>query len=479
MNHILYEPTFFEKDDKILCIFGDKPFWIVGDKSLKPIVNFFLNDLSFDELQTILINDFKYSDKETKETIETIYLIFDSASLFSIQQDENYNPIDIDNNPPNPVINVTRRCNLKCSHCYADANNGQNASQELNTAELKRIIGLVMSWADSKHYDRRVLLSGGEPFIREDIMELIQYIADNNGEPFVNTNALLIKEEYMSALSKCKAELLVSLDGARESTHELIRGKNTFDPTIKKIRRLLEHGVITKLSITIHKDNLSELEEFIDLAVDLNVAQVAINPLNILSRAKDSQLQRVNLIEFYNTLSKISKKSSRHMYYVERSDYANVGAILLMNLKFQYCGVGSASLVIDYDGSVYPCYNTMISELKLGNIRYDNLDSLWKTSPLLKKLRKLNVNSFSADCQKCPVKYYCGGGCRGEAYFTNGSFISKCPYCSDMKTSIIDLMFQLSGQDNQMFQNRVHFFQEKQVFYGQRRLDSWAWSKNI
>ena len=181
-----------KKGDKSLCIFGDKPFWIVGDKSLKPIVELFLGSISFDELQNILTYNYMYSEDEVKDTVKTMYSIFDSASLFLVSQSENYSPLDIDNNPPNPVINVTRRCNLKCSHCYADANNGQDSSRELSTAELKQAISLVISWADSKHYDRRVLLSGGEPFIRDDIMELIQYIADNNGEPFVNTNALLI-----------------------------------------------------------------------------------------------------------------------------------------------------------------------------------------------------------------------------------------------------------------------------------------------
>lgn len=469
MKQIVYIPTFFKRNQRVLCVFGDKPFWIVGDQSLTSIISFFQGTINYGDLKNRLEQVYSYTESEVAEVVKSIESIFDSAGLFVFPTSDRLNPTEVANNPPNPVINVTRRCNLKCTHCYADANNGQKACNELGTDELKMVIQKVLNWADSKQYDRRVLLSGGEPFIREDIVDLIQFIADNNGEPFVNTNSLLIKETDMDILAKCKAELLVSLDGANATSHEKIRGKGTFKPTIEKVKALLRHGVTTKLSITIHRDNLCELDDFVDLAVKLDVAQVAINPLNILSRAEESNLHRVNLTDFYNALSSIAKKSPKHMYYIERTDYANVGAILLMNVKFQYCGVGAASLVIDYDGAIYPCYNTMTKELLLGNIQHDDLDDIWKNSCVLHGLRELNINSFSSDCQKCPVKYYCGGGCRGEAYYANGSFLSKCPYCADMKSSIIEMMFQLSAQDNDLFQNRIQFFQNQKYIFSSRR----------
>lgn len=276
---------------------------------------------------------------------------------------------------------------------------------------------------------------------------------------------ILIRDEDMDILRKCKAELLVSLDGATKNTHDFLRGEGAFDKTLNKIKKLKNKGVITKLSMTVHSGNYDEVEPFVALAEELQVDDIALNLLNVLSRAKECEIKRIKLCDFNKKLREISKKSSTWFNYISKTDYANLGAILLMNLKFEYCGVGAASLVIDYNGDIFPCYNNMNKECKLGNIRSDDLMEIWKNSSILNKLRELNINNFSNKCKKCPIKYYCGGGCRGEAYFENKSYYSVCPYCDDMRTGIIDLMFELGEQDNELFYNRIHYYESVKSFY--------------
>ncbi|WP_026883023.1 radical SAM/SPASM domain-containing protein [Clostridium akagii] len=449
-----YKYEFILKEDKCLCIFPDKPFWFIADKSIINIVKFYDELFDYVNLRLCLVNEYSYIDEEVDKVLQEVKDMFVSAGLFISSRSREYDLHVFDNNPPNPVINVTRNCNLNCKHCYADANNDKlvvNDTMDINT--VKKAVDIVIDCSTDK--PAKVLLSGGEPFIRNDIIQILEYIHEKGGVPYVNTNSLLIREDQMDKLCKYEAELLVSLDGATKETHEFIRGKNTYDRTIEQVTKLKAHNVITKLSITIHKLNLCELEAFINLAIKLNVDQIAVNPINILSRACELNLPRVNMKNFHDELARISKISKDHFKYVSQTEFVNVASLLLLNYKFYYCGVGAASLVIDYNGDLYPCYNTMQPELKLGNIKKDNILDIWKYSSKLKELRKLDINDFSELCRKCSVKYYCGGACRGEAYFHNKAFKSKCPYCEDMKESIIAMMFRLSEGNNKIFSNKI------------------------
>lgn len=448
------------RGDKNLIIFPDKPFWIVGDNSLETIIRYFSEEFSKEELYEKLISDYKYEIREIEETLNYIEKIISEADLDAKESDFNLN---YENYFPLPVINVTRRCNLSCRHCYADAGD-KWSNKEMTTEQIKKVIyDIAYNYAASV-IDKRILLSGGEPFLRKDIIEIIKYIKSINATPLVNTNALLIDEKMMDTLKECGAELLVSLDGAKKENHEFIRGIGTYDKTIEKIKLLKKHNVITKLSMTLHSGNIEDLKDFFELAEQLEADGIAVNILNILERADKCNIKRVPLKQVNAIIRELSKKSSKAFQYASMTDFANMGAILLMNWKFVYCGVGAASLVIDYDGSVYPCYNNMRKDTKLGNILYDDMLQIWRNSDKLKELRRLHVDNFGEKCRMCPVKYYCGGGCRGETFYESNTYLAPCPNCQDNLEGIIDLMFMLSEGDNELFENRIKYYESIEEF---------------
>lgn len=449
------------RGDRNLIIFPDKPFWIVGDNSLETIIRYFAEELSDEDLKRILVNEYKYGMNEISETLCNIEKIILEAKL----DDYNENTLELDYTThfPLPVINITRRCNLSCKHCYADA--GDKWSQNEMTAEqIKKIIYDISYNYASSVIDKRILLSGGEPFLRKDVIDIVKYIKSINATPLVNTNSLLIDEKSMDILRECNAELLVSLDGATRESHEFLRGTGTFDKTIEKIKLLKKHNVITKLSMTIHSGNIDELGKFFELSEELDVDGIAVNILNVLEKADKCNIERVALKRVNEIIRNASKKSKKAFEYASMTDFANLGALLLMNWKFVYCGVGAASLVIDYDGSVYPCYNNMRPDSKIGNVLYDNMLDLWKNSDQLKELRKLHVNNFGEKCRMCPVKYYCGGGCRGETFYESKSYLAPCPNCKEIFEGIIDLMFVLSEGDNDLFENRIKYYEHIEEF---------------
>lgn len=445
------------RDKKNLYIFPDKPFWIVGDESLEVFIKVFSEELELNSISQILINDFSYNEEEVRSVFTELDELFEEAGLFNENSTENNAKFNNEQFAV-PVINITKSCNLACRHCYADAayGNSNDDSKELTTEQWKRVISDIAELVSTRGEDR-ILLTGGEPFLRSDIMEIINYIKCIGFRPLINTNGLLIKDEFLDKLEESRAELLVSLDGSEEGIHELLRGKGTFNKTIEIIKKLKNHNVITRLSFTVHRGNFDDIKKYVELAKKLEIEDIAINNLTVLSRAAANNLERVGTKDINKTIKQLSDKASDNNDYLNTTDYAKQGAILLENFKFNYCGVGSASLCIDADGSVYPCYNTMVDDFKVGNVLENKLNELWKSSEVLSDLRNLDVDKMNNICKKCDVRYYCGGGCRGEAYFSYNDINAPYPYCKDTKDSIIDLMFNISIED-ELFKNKVDYF---------------------
>lgn len=465
MEKILYKCYTEERDGKMLFIFPDKPFWFIADSSIKVVVDYFSGLLnSSKDINNKLITKFGYTNDEAIEVVNFSYSIFKEGKLFDNEEFDLKNQINtISNRFTIPVINVTRNCNLKCKHCYAEANfigNNSTKYDELSTDELKKVIDEILSLY-KENGENKILLTGGEPFLRKDFMEILDYINSKNSEIFVNTNSLLISDEQMKKLKEYNVELLVSLDGCNKETHEFLRGKNTYDFTIEQIKKLKSYGIITKLSLALHSKNYNELEGFFELAEHLNVDSIAINNLNILKRADDNQLERVCESKLNQHIENLLNNKPKFFSFISLTDYANMGAILLLNLKFIYCGVGSASLVIDSNGDIFPCYNTMLDDFKLGNIRTDNIKEVWKNSKKLNELRSLNINQMNDKCSNCAVKYYCGGGCRGETYYAYKSLTAPNPNCDDIYNSIIDFMFRLSERNNEVFQQKISYYKRQ------------------
>lgn len=128
-----------EREKKLLIIFPEKPFWLVGDISYKVILEYFKGNITYEQLQEELKESYGYDLEEQEKIIGAILELFEEAKLFEeeIESDKEYRKFE--NYFPNPVINVTRKCNLKCKHCYAEAGDIWN-EKELLTEEIKEVI---------------------------------------------------------------------------------------------------------------------------------------------------------------------------------------------------------------------------------------------------------------------------------------------------------------------------------------------------
>jgi 12,18-didecarboxysiroheme deacetylase len=167
------------------------------------------------------------------------------------------------------VWNVTRRCNLKCIHCYSSSQNVQY-SDELTTQEGKRLIDDLAAFGSPV-----LLLSGGEPLLRQDLPELAKYAVDRGLRVVISTNGTLITRKLAKIYSDIGLSYIgVSLDGLR-GVHDRFRGvKGAFDRTLRGIRTAREAGIKVGIRFTVSRKNWQEIPGVFDLIEKENIPRV-------------------------------------------------------------------------------------------------------------------------------------------------------------------------------------------------------------
>lgn len=161
---------------------------------------------------------------------------------------------------PVVVWNCTQRCNLKCVHCYAQSED-RNYAGEMNTEEAKAMIDDLAAWGAPV-----LLFSGGEPTLRKDLLELMQYAKDKGMRVVISTNGTLITPEMAQAFAKVGLSYVgISLDGGPE-THDKFRGiPGSFDKAIEGVHNAMNAGIKVGLRMTINKRNWQDINDVFDV----------------------------------------------------------------------------------------------------------------------------------------------------------------------------------------------------------------------
>ena len=174
---------------------------------------------------------------------------------------------------------ITNTCNYHCSYCIFSSES-KKYEDELTTDEVKRTI------KDLKENNfRYIKFTGGEPFTRKDMTEILKYASELGFDMDISTNASLITEEIAKELKKIRFPMVhVSLDGHDKETHEYVRGNNTFERTLKGIKCLTENNVYTRIGTVIYKKNEKKLQEIIELAISLNANEIIFSFMEAVGR---------------------------------------------------------------------------------------------------------------------------------------------------------------------------------------------------
>jgi radical SAM protein with 4Fe4S-binding SPASM domain len=296
------------------------------------------------------------------------------------------------------TLYLTNRCNLHCRYCFYDA--GIATYQELKTDEWAKVIDEL-----AQMKVRRLYIMGGEPLLRQDIFDLARRAKQKGLEVSLITNGTLIDPRVARQVHDAFTGIQVSLDGLRPE-HELIRGPGSFDRAWQGIQTLLDIGAPVTVSCIVSRVNIEQLDDFVAFLSAHGVPRFHCVNLQTHGRGRDYANMAISFGQFASKL-----------YHLHRrfSDQITIGQFdAMINVKpfrrKESCGVGRATLEIDANGNIYPCYKFMGPDHVLGNARTTGVAEVYQHSAQLQRLCNADIN-VTPECSVCDVRYFCGGGC--------------------------------------------------------------------
>ena len=305
-------------------------------------------------------------------------------------------------------LHVTDHCNLHCLGCYSYVDK-RNKRKELSLEEYKEILDKLTAAGVGT-----LVISGGEPFLREDIDQICKYAKERGIENLqVISNGTMPLERYDKAIPYID-KLTISLDGF-EDRISYIRDEGIM-PSIEATINHCKERVETTFVATLHKKNLHLQERYMELSERLGVN---FN-FSLLTVKADDEIFKDFLITRKDFEDRITQK--------ERAEKeSGVPYEIPCTLECRAsCEAGKSMISVSALGDVYPCHMLHQPELCLGNILKEKIETLLESDKNC--LRNCTVEN-KKPCKECQYKYLCGGGCHARAYLENGDFSKPDSTC--------------------------------------------------
>lgn len=360
-----------------------------------------VNDLTF-ELLDMFDKNIKLKDiaKRTGYNQKELKILYSEIEQKLLSKDYYEDNLKLDT-PIKIQWKITNKCNLKCKHCYL----GKLDGFELPFEKADEIADTIIN-----SNVMEVTISGGECLTYKGIEKIIKKLLINGIKVDVFTNALLLKNVLdkidSDILNKSALLFYVSVDGLK-SSHEQIRGKNTFDKTIENIKYAIEKGYPVVTNTVINKINYCDIMDMIVLLKQMGVKDVQLSNLIVQGSADNSM--KISLSEQMALKEKINDLYKEHpefgyIYYSEVPDSDGVRKVYsLSNGKKDFigndnwkCTAGVARVTIDSNGKVYCC--PFIKDSYLGDLNKENLSEVWDNVNRFKFLKRLSEENTDRVC---------------------------------------------------------------------------------
>lgn len=355
--------------------------------------------------------------------LKNIYKLGELALMKNYKEQEliNHRLIDL-------FWECTLTCNAKCKHCGSSAEK-KKYDGELTTEEIKNAFKQIASDMDASKI--LINVTGGEPLVRKDLCEVMEYATNELGFHWgMTTNGILLTEENIEKLRKANMETIsISIDGIEE-THNKFRGVlNSYQIIINNIKNLKKAGYVKHIQVTtvFHKENINQMEELYQIMLGLGLDSWRLVSMDPIGRANENDNLLLNGKEIKQLLDFIkSKKKDRRLEVT----YGCPGFLGLeyekeVRKNYFYCRTGINVASILYNGDLFVCPNVpRMKRLIQGNIKADNFKDIWNNK--YKEFRTKNRTECDK-CEKCEYWDYCLGGAYHTWDFTNNEQ-NKCTY---------------------------------------------------
>ncbi|MCT4509360.1 MAG: radical SAM protein [Tepidibacter sp.] len=343
---------------------------------------------------------------------------------------------------PVVVWNITNVCNFKCKHCYSSATPTKD-KEELTLEEIKKVVDDLATINVPV-----ILLSGGEPLMRDNIFEIIEYIKSKGINVSLSTNGSLITKDVARRLKNLGIGYVgISLDGTSK-TNDVFRGVNgAYDSIIKAINNCKEVGQKVGLRFTIQKKNYKEVKDILKLVDDIDIPRICFYHLVPSGRGQDiinDMLTHEQTREVLDNLYTYVKKNIEkgidkeiltvanfadgiYLYLKENDEYQKSRILdLLSRNGGNRSGIAISN--IDYKGNVY--MDQFSKNHLLGNIKKDSFSNIWNENKegLLSEIRN-KKDKVKGRCRTCKWLDICKGNLRARAYGYYNDIWAEDPSC--------------------------------------------------
>ncbi|MEU5880540.1 mycofactocin radical SAM maturase [Spirillospora sp. NPDC047279] len=314
---------------------------------------------------------------------------------------------------------LTYACNLSCVHCLSSS--GRRDPRELTTAECKALID---------EFERMqvfyVNIGGGEPTVRPDFWELVDYATAHRVGVKFSTNGVKITPEIAGRLAASDyVDVQISLDGATAEVNDAVRGAGSYDTAIRAMERLAEAGFRGfKISVVMTRHNVPQLDAFKALA-DRFGAQLRLTRLRPSGRGADV---------WHELHPTDGQQRELYAWLVERGEDVLTGDSFFHLSAYgeplpglNLCGAGRVVCLVDPVGDVYACPFAIHDSFLAGNVRdRGGFAAVWRDSPIFLDLRHPQNGGA---CTQCSAYDACRGGCMAAKFFTGLPLDGPDPEC--------------------------------------------------
>jgi AdoMet-dependent heme synthase len=331
-------------------------------------------------------------------------------------------------------MHVTERCNLSCRHCYQTG----DYVNEMSLPEIREAVGEVSDtmrdWKEAygMSFSPSFNLTGGEPFLRNDLDAILSCVIDRGFAVYLLTNGILADEKRARSLSALGVRgVQVSIEGP-EQIHDSIRGRGSFAGSHRGVMNLLEAGLTVTLNVTLSALNAGCLDDIIELAQTWKVRRLGFSRLVPSGRGESLLKEMLSTEDVKALYSRIFARDTGGLEIVTGDPVASQpvygDADDQGDMPVGGCAAGVSGLTILPDGTMVPCRRLHVP---IGNIRRDSFREVWATSGVLDALR--SRSRYQGKCGVCRRWAQCRG-CRAIAYAFScatgeGNFLAADPQC--------------------------------------------------
>ncbi len=328
-------------------------------------------------------------------------------------------------------FHITGRCNLRCKHCYRTEGDVETLSLE-NIIDILEQFKALRQEYNARHGIRRkghINLTGGEPFFRKDIRDILHYLGENK-EHFtygILSNGSFLTDDIIDLLKQTEISFLqLSIDGDR-AMHDSLRAKGDYDRVLETAARLEKQGVRTYISFTANKENYKFLPHVARECRRRGITKLWSDRLVPIGNGQELEKLAIGKAEMPDYIRYLKKAQGN---FLTRLFYPKTTVTLNRALQFQgsngalySCSAGDSLITVDEFGNVMPCRRMPIL---CGNALETPLSDIYYQSDVFRALRR---KAIPAECAACKYSLFCRGGAKCQSYARFDSFSKADPAC--------------------------------------------------